>query len=278
MPNESALRFALNHMVAPSLSADEFFALSARLGCSEVEIRNDLKGTAILDGTPAAAIRESARRHGQKILTINALQRFNDWTSARAAEAAELANWCRDIGAEALILVPTNDGTGCADGERQENLRTALRGLQPILETAGIIGYIEPLGFAQCSLRYKSEAAAAILDLGLKNRFRITHDTFHHHLAGESAMFPELTGLIHISGVEDPTVGVDDMLDAHRVLVGPGDRLENTTQIAALLTAGATAPCSFEPFADDIHRTPDIAGTLAASMLYIRSALAQKAA
>jgi 2-keto-myo-inositol isomerase len=278
MPNQNALRFAFNHMVAPALSADEFFALSARLGGSEVEIRNDLKRTAILDGTPATAIRESAKRHGQTILTINALQRFNEWTPARAAEATDLARWCRDTGAAALILVPTNDGTGCADGVRQENLRTALRGLAPILESAGIRGFIEPLGFSQCALRYKSEAAGAIVDLGLADRFRITHDTFHHHLAGEAAMFPEHTGLIHISGVDDPSVAVDDMLDAHRVLVGPGDRIGNTAQIAALLAAGVTAPCSFEPFADAVHQYANIEGALAASMAYIREALARQAA
>ena len=42
-------RFALNHMVAPRLGVEAFFALAAALGCEGVEIRNDLQGTAIAD-------------------------------------------------------------------------------------------------------------------------------------------------------------------------------------------------------------------------------------
>ena len=57
------------------------------------------------------------------------------------------------------------------------------------------------------------------------------HDTFHHHLAGETEFFPERTGIVHISGVVDPDVAVDDMLDPHRVLVDDADRLENVPQI-----------------------------------------------
>lgn len=271
-------RFALNHMVAPRLSVDDFFALSARVGCHEVEIRNDLAGTAILDGTSAAAIRAAAARHEQKILTINALQRFNDWSEARAAEAEELARICAEVGAKALILVPKNDGTGCEDGIRQENLTTALRALRPILERHGILGFVEPLGFEICSLRLKSEAANAIRDLGATERFRITHDTFHHHLAGEAQLFADLTGLIHISGVMDTRISVPDMRDEHRILVGSGDRIGNVAQIAGLRAGGVSAPCSFEPFSARVHDAPDIAADLVASMRFISEGLARQAA
>jgi 2-keto-myo-inositol isomerase len=137
---------------------------------------------------------------------------------------------------------------------------------------------VEPLGFAQCSLRLKSEAVAAISELGLGARFRLVHDTFHHTLAGEATIYPAQTGLIHISGVEDPTVAVADMLDAHRVLVGPRDRLGNIAQIRALLAAGADAPLSFEPFAPEVHGDPDIAAALAHSMQFITRELAREAA
>lgn len=266
-------RFALNHMVAPKLPIDAFFALSAQLGCTEVEIRNDIAGNAILDGTTAASIKASAAAHGQKILTINALQRFNDWSAARAAEAEDLAGWCAATGAGALILVPKNDGTGCEDGARQSNLRQALTGLAPILQRHGIRGFVEPLGFEICSLRRKSEVAAAIVELGLQTRFRITHDTFHHHLAGEDAIFPELTGLIHISGVTDPAVSVADMRDNHRVLVDGRDRVQNIAQVKRLLAAGVTTACAFEPFASEVHSSATLAADLSASMNYIRAAL-----
>ena len=278
MPILQEPRFALNHMTAPKLGIDAFFALSARLGLTEVEIRNDLAGNAILDGTKPETIRAAAQRHGQKILTINALQRFNDWTPARAAEAEDLAGWCEATGAAALILVPKNDGTGCADTERLVNLEQALAGLAPILARHGILGYIEPLGFEICSLRRKSEAAAAIHALGLADRFRITHDTFHHHLAGEAAIFPDLTGLIHISGVTDPQVSVADMRDAHRVLVDRDDRVGNVAQIAQLLAAGVAAPCSFEPFSPEVHESATLVADVAGSIQFIRSALAALAA
>ena len=267
-------RFALNHMVAPNLAVERFFALSARLGCAEVEIRNDLAGNAILDGTSPQAIRDAAARHGQTIIALNALQRFNDWGDARAAEAEDLAGWCAATGARALILVPTNDGTGCADGVRQAALRTALQGLAPILRRHGILGFVEPLGFESCALRRKSEVASAITDLGLRDLLRITHDTFHHHLAGEAAIFPDLTGLIHVSGVSDPGLPVAEMRDNHRGLVDARDRVGNIAQIRALLAAGVTAPCSFEPFAAEVQGSATLPEDLLASMTHIRAALA----
>jgi len=278
MQQLSVPRFALNHMAAPLLPIAEFFALSQRCGCTAVEIRNDIAGNAILDGTTPDAIRAAAEKYGQTILTINALQRFNEWNDTRAAEAEDLAAWCAAVGAQALILVPKNDGTGCGDSERMVNLRAALTALAPILQRHGIMGFVEPLGFEICSLRLKSEAAAAITDLGLGDRFRITHDTFHHHLAGEAAIFPALTGLVHISGVSDPDLALPLMLDAHRVLVDVRDRLDNVGQIAGLIAAGVTVHCSFEPFASEVHNSADIEADLGASMEFIRSGLAAKAA
>ena len=47
---------------------------------------------------------------------------------------------------------------------------------------------------------------AAIRAAGGEGCYRLVHDTFHHHLAGETAFFPEWTGLVHISGVTDPAL------------------------------------------------------------------------
>jgi predicted xylose isomerase-like sugar epimerase len=190
MPAAPQLSFALNHMAAPSLRPDLFFELCRKVGVTQAEIRNDLSGNAIIDGTPAAAIGQQARDAGISLITINALQRFNDWNSAREAEAVELADYSRDAGVAALVLVPVNDGSGQADGERQRNLRTALRALKPILSDRGLIGLVEPLGFTICSLRSKREAAEAID--GIDGPFKLVHDTFHHHLAGEADLFPAL--------------------------------------------------------------------------------------
>ncbi len=265
----TSIRFALNHMAAPSLAIDDFFALARSLGIDAVEIRNDLSGNAILDGTHPEMIRQAAARHGVTIISINALQRFNEWNATRAAEAQELMDYAGASGARALVLVPKNDGTGCADGERQANLRRSLAALKPMLEEAGIIGLVEPLGFEICSLRSKTEAAEAIRELGAESTFRLVHDTFHHHLAGEAATFPDLTGLVHISGVDDAAVSVADMRDSHRVLVNADDLLDNAGQLRALLQAGYTGPFSFEPFAAEVHALKDPAGALRASMEYL---------
>ncbi|MFK0161425.1 TIM barrel protein [Rhizobium sp. NPDC090279] len=269
----SSIRFALNHMCAPSLRLESFFAAAKELGIDSVEIRNDLAGNAILDGTPATAVKELATRHGLTIISINALQRFNEWNDARAREAAELIDYARDCGARALVLVPVNDGSGREPEVRRANLRTALSALKPMLDAAGIMGLVEPLGFEICSLRLKSEAAAAIEALGAKSTFRLVHDTFHHHLAGEAAIFPELTGLVHISGVSDPEVSVADMRDPHRVLVDAGDRLDNLGQLRALLSTGYAGPASFEPFAPTVHALKEPVAALKESMAYVTGQL-----
>lgn len=272
MPAATPL-FALNHMVAPRLHLAAFLALCRAVGVQQAEIRNDLAGNAIADGTPAAEIAGLARDSGITLISINALQRFNDWTPAREIEAIELADYAKAAGALALVLVPVNDGSGRADGERQDNLRTALVALKPILDDRGILGLVEPLGFTSCSLRSKREAAEAIEDVDGAATFKLVHDTFHHHLAGEPQLFPERTGLVHISGVVDASIAVDDMRDPHRVLVDGSDRLDNIGQIRALRSAGYAGPLSFEPFSPDVHQLADPAASLAESMAFIEACL-----
>ena len=269
-------RFALNHMVAPQLGLADFFALARTLDLAEVEIRNDIAGKPILDGTTPAVVKAAAAKAGVSILTINALQRFNDWNPTREREAIALADYARDCGARAIILVPVNDGSGRADGERQRNVHTALRGLKPILSDRGVSGLVEPLGFVVCSLRRKSEAAAAINAVG--GDFSLVHDTFHHHLAGEDAIYPSITGLVHISGVDDPAIAVADMRDRHRVLVGASDRVGNVDQIRALRAGGYRGPFSFEPFADDLRALRDPAQSIRDSMDFIGMRLVSLAA
>ena len=272
------IRFALNHMVAPQLKLGDFFGLTRALGLVDVEIRNDVAGQAILDGTPAAEVKRLAAANDISIISINALQKFNHWSTARAAEAEALAVYAAESGSKALVLVAANDGTRRGDDERVANATEALLGLKPILKAHGIIGLVECLGFEACSLRRKSEAVAAIDAAGGRDVFRLTHDTFHHHLAGEGTIYPALTGLVHISGVDDPAVDVSDMRDSHRVLVGPRDRLGNVDQILALRAAGYAGELSFEPFAEELRRLPDPARAISHSMEFIRTQLAAVAA
>ncbi|MFT3973665.1 MAG: TIM barrel protein [Amaricoccus sp.] len=266
MPTTSP-RFALNHMTTPGLSPEAFFALAGALRLDAVEIRNDLPGNAILDGAPASRIRSLAEAAGVRIISINALQRFDDWRAERANQAVALADYAAACGAEALVLVPTNDGS------RPDRLFAALEGLKAILQDRGLRGLVEPLGFADCSLRLKSTAAEAIRAVGGTDTFRLVQDTFHHHLAGETRMFPELTGLVHISGVDDAGIAVDAMRDRDRGLVTERDRLGNVPQIRELRRAGYAGYLSFESFSRTIHALEDPKPAIATSMALLGEAV-----
>jgi 2-keto-myo-inositol isomerase len=258
-------------MVAPGLGLVEFFGLAASLGVEDVEIRNDLDSRPIRNGTPADTVREAAARLGLTIISINALQRFDDWSAGREREARDLARYAAACEARGVVLVPTNDGLGAAGGERRARLRRSLRSLEPILTDHGILGLIEPLGFATCSLRSKREAAEAIQDIDGGERFGLVHDTFHHALAREPELYPALTALTHVSGVTDRTAPWADLRDSHRRLVDAGDRLDSVGQIRALVAGGYHGPVSFEPFAAQVHALADPAPAIRASMDYLTS-------
>jgi 2-keto-myo-inositol isomerase len=85
--------FAINHITAPELDIEAFFALARSLNVHHVEIRNDIDGQAILIGTSPETIRSAAKAAGVEILSINALQRFNEWNPQRANEAEALAEF-----------------------------------------------------------------------------------------------------------------------------------------------------------------------------------------
>ncbi|MGZ3217152.1 TIM barrel protein [Paracoccus sp. T5] len=261
------MRFAINHISAPKLPLAEFFATVRRLGATEVEIRNDLPD--VLGRMYPAQVRAEAERQGVTILSINALYPFNVWSGDLPERAVKMADYAQAAGAKALVMCPLNDGTEVAF----DDLVAALRAMKPILEDRGLTGLVEPLGFPISSLRKKSTAIAAIKAAGGEGVYKLMHDTFHHHLAGETEVFPEWTGLVHISGVTDPEVAVDDMLDAHRVLVDGQDRLENLPQIRALMAAGYDGAFSFEPFAAEVHDAADPEAALKTSMDHIRSGL-----
>jgi 2-keto-myo-inositol isomerase len=265
------MQIALNHMVAPNLNYDAFFDLAVGLGVQAVEVRNDIP-TAEMGLTAAANIKNLATARGLALLTVNALQRFNNWTPARAEEAKELAQYTAACGARALILVPVNDTAFTPEtAARLSGLRDALRGLAPILRDHGLIGLVEPLGFVECSLRLKGEAIAAIDDVGAAAQFKVTHDTFHHYVAGETDMFPQRTGLIHVSGVGDRAQTAATMRDPHRVLVDASDMIDNRGQVRALMAGGFAGAVSFEPFSAEVHKDTNIAASLRASIDYLQA-------
>ncbi len=274
MPHK--IRFAVNRISASTMPLAAFAAMARRLGVKAIEIRNDLASVELSDGTPARDIAAAAKAHGLIVRSINALQRFEQYDATREAEAQALVRYAVESGTQALVLCPTNSRKDVRSADqRHADLVHALRKLQPLLADNGLIGLVEALGFEECAVRRKSQAVRAINEVGGRATFALVHDTFHHYLAGEATFFPELTGLVHISGVEDKDLAPSDMRDGHRVLVGPADRLGNIIQLRTLLAAGYSGYASFEPFADAITTATDIEQRLVRSMAYIAAAVAE---
>jgi 2-keto-myo-inositol isomerase len=263
------MQFALNHMVAPRLDYSAFFDLALRLGINAVEIRNDIP-TAKMGNKNAKIIGKMAKDKGITVINVNALQRWNQWNKAKASEANKLAEYAALAGAKNLILVPTNDKAFRPSTQaRLDGLREALLNLKSILKDHGLIGCVEPLGFAECSLRLKAEALSAIDAVGGAKRFKVTHDTFHHFVAGEREVFADRTGLIHVSGVTDIRYTAATMRDAQREMVDENDMIDNRGQVRRLIEAGYKGYVSFEPFAPSVHKDKAIARSIARSMDYL---------
>jgi 2-keto-myo-inositol isomerase len=260
--------FALNHMTVARLSFRDLMALAARLGCVGIEVRNDLPQP-LFGGMDPAKAGDLVRAAGLRLLAVAEVKRFNDWSDDKAAEALALMQIAKAAGAEAVSLIPRNDNQGMGNGERQAALRVALKALKPMLEDHDLLGMVEPLGFEICALRYKSEAVEGIEATGGTGRFKLVHDTFHHTLAHGGPIFPEHTGIVHISGVVDQEVSLSQMRDPHRVLVTPGDRLGNIEQVEALRAAGWTGPVSYEAFSPAVHALADPEAALRASMTHM---------
>lgn len=279
MPASAQLKFALNHMTAPRLSCREFIDLASSLGCEGVELRNDLADKKLsdadfFDGGDPKAVGDYARSKGLRLLGLSEAYGFNAWNDAMQAKVQLLIDQAKAAGAESISLIPRNDAPKYAsDDERLGALGEALAAIKPMLEKANMVALVEPLGFLSSSLRSKQETVDAIKAVGGAGRFKLVHDTFHHHLAGGGPMFPEHTGIVHISGVVDPSLRPEDMQDGHRILVDASDRLGNVEQIRALLAAGYTGAFSYEPFSPVVHAFADTKGEHEKSMNFIRSEL-----
>ena len=270
------LSFALNHITAPRLNCREFIELAQRQGCVGVELRNDLADKklcerAFFDGESPGSIGEFAKSKGVRLLGLSEVYAFNRWSDEIRAKVERLIGEAQASGAESISLIPSNDGRSEPDDARLEALRDALSRIMPMLAGTDLIALVEPLGFTTSSLRHKREAIAAIEAVGGTSRFKLVHDTFHHHLAGETEFFPEWTGIVHISGVVDPRLAPHTMRDEHRILVDGRDRLGNVTQIAKLAGAGYSGAYSYECFAPSVHQSATLELDLAASLVSMRA-------
>jgi len=195
-----------------------------------------------------------------EILTINALQKFNLGAilPQTIKELKKLINLSLSISCKVIVLCPNNDINDKRNPEEifKETVK-ALKSFGPLFQDSGMQGYLEPLGFEECSLRSIVIAMKAIQESGYPV-YKIVHDTFHHHIGPDTFDTIEndydisYTGLVHISGVEC-NIPVDEYRDNHRVLVSEQDRLQTKEQIALLLKLGYAGNISFEPFSEKVQ-------------------------
>lgn len=253
-------RISLNRIIYPKLKLEDFFTLVKDLGLNKIELRNDLPGGEIIDGYSHEQLKELSKKYGVEILTINALQKFNlaAILPQTIRELKKLINLSLSIACKAIVLCPNNDVNDKRNSEEifEETVK-ALKSFGPLFKDSGLWGYLEPLGFEECSLRSITTAMKAIQESGYPV-YKIVHDTFHHHIGPDT--FDTIkndydisyTGLVHISGVEC-NIPVDEYRDNHRVLVTGQDRLQNNEQIKLLLKLGYAGNISFEPFSETIQ-------------------------
>ena len=271
-------RIAVNRIIAPSLTLAGFYDLAVAAGLSKVELRNDIGGKDPIDGMKATEAVALAKARGIEVSTINALQKFN-LSSARAKATGDLdamLEMGQAIGCKAIVLCPNNEASdGRSQAQRAAETVEALAAFGPRFVKAGILGYVEPLGFGISSLASLVVAQEAIKKSGF-SCFRIVHDTFHHHIGPDDlailgkAYDIEHTGLVHISGVESD-IAPSEYRDAHRILVGPADHMKSKEQMLRLDALGYKGIYSFEPFSPEVQRlgAADLAAALKKSLDYI---------
>ena len=271
-------RFAVNRITCPSLGLEDFFRFTADLGLSKVELRNDLPGAQVIDGLSGSRAAALAKASGIKVISINAVQKFNLKTARQKAsdDLERLLDIAAEIQCPAVVLCPNNDTADTRDARAKVSETVdALKAFGPSFMKKGILGLVEPLGFPESSLASILVAVEAIRSSGL-SCYRTVYDTFHHYLGPdtENDIGPHYqvasTGLIHVSGV-DSGIAKEKYRDEHRVLPGPKDHTFCKEQIAHHDRLGYKGDISFEPFAAEVQRLgrSELASALKASITYL---------
>jgi 2-keto-myo-inositol isomerase len=247
-------KISLNRIIYPKLELEDFFEFTKALDLNKIELRNDLPGGEIINGYSHEQLKELSKKYGVEILTINALQKFNlaAILPETIKELKKLINLSLSIGCNAIILCPNNDVNDKRNSEEifKETVKT-LKTFGPLFQDNGMQGYLEPLGFEECSLRSLVTAMKTIQESGYPV-YKIVHDTFHHHLGPDT--FDTIKNDYDIS---------------HRVLVTEQDRLQTKEQIELLLKLGYAGNISFEPFSQKVQEMEiDPENTLLVFYLY----------
>ena len=266
MSDDKKISYALNQIIAPKSSFIDLINLAKSAGVLAIEIRNDIPVNLIEENKPKL-IKTLSESNSIKILTVNALQKFNLWNEERLNELVELCKFSSLAGVEAIVLVPLNDGSVTDDIEQRELLGNSLKEIVKVLRDFDLLGYVEPLGFETSSVRKKSMVVNEIKKLKT-SRLKIVHDTFHHFLAGEKDFFPSMTGLVHISGVSNEFSNIE-LNDDHRYLINETDMLGNIDQIKYFLSSEYKGFFSFEPFGKDLAKNDNLSNEIERNINFI---------
>ena len=266
------ISLAINQMIMPNSSFEEFITLAKKLNVKAIEIRNDIATNLIEENKPNQ-IKKICEENSIEILTINALQKFNIWNEERTKELIKLCDYASQTGIKAIVLVPLNDNSINNEKDQEKLLENSLNNIEKILQNYDLSCLVEPLGFKQSSLRKKSNAVNIIKSLDT-NKIKILHDTFHHSLSGEKDIYPDLTGLIHISGTSKNYIKnyVENTLtDDHRSIIDESDILDNVKQLNEFLNYGYEGFFSFEPFSNSLIQSDNIFESTKKSFDFIKS-------
>ncbi|MCF8520853.1 MAG: TIM barrel protein [Rhodobacteraceae bacterium] len=271
------IRFALNRTCAPQLSLADFITLAVSSGVSAVEIRNDVEGREFADGTPANEVKARLDAAGLGVASVNALQRFNEWTPARAKEAEAIISYAATLGAPGVVLCPVhNEDHGWTDAEAERNLRDGLKKLRPILKDHGITGYVEPLGMKGSTMKRQSMAVEAVSDVDAWDAYALCFDTFQFFRCGDNAMHYDRIGLAHMSGISRPDLKPDELTEPDRGLVFIDDRVDNIGHLRNLVASGYSGFVSMEPFSPAVQNDPELLAHVRASLEYVSTLLKSK--
>ena len=273
-----SIRFALNRTCAPQMSVADFIKLAVSSGVKAVEIRNDVEGREFADGTPADELKAQLDAAGLTVASVNALQRFNEWTPARAKEAEAIISYAATLGAPGVVLCPVhNEDHGWTEAEAERNLRDGLKNLRPILKDHGITGYVEPLGMKGSTMKRQSMAALAVSDVDGWDAYELCFDTFQFFRCGDNAMHYDRIGLVHMSGISRPDLGPAELTEPDRGLIFIDDRVGNIAQLQLLFASGYRGFVSMEPFSPTVQQDPDLMLRLRASLEYVGALLPKSA-
>jgi 2-keto-myo-inositol isomerase len=269
-----AIQFAMNRTCAPQLSLSDFISLAKGADIDAIEIRNDIPGQEFMDGIEPAVILDQLHAANMRVASVNALQRFNEWTSDREAEAKKLMTYAVKLGAPGVVLCPVhNPDHGWSPAETEKNLRSGLKQLRPILQDLGLKGYVEPLGMTGSTMKMQGMAVAAISDVDGWDAYRLCYDTFQFFRCGDTELFPEMIGLAHMSSITRTDLLPSELTEPDRVLIANVDRVENLRQLRALKRAGYNGFVSMEPFNPEVQQSPRLQDELRSSFARVSAAL-----